>query len=222
MKRIKTTSTNIKKILAQWDAEIPESILQQQEQRQSRRLFLGQSVALIGGLATATLVSAKGQTKASSQAVLSEPWLTVAAVQEHLFPRISGEKASPGASDINALEYLQVMLNTPDADSDEGDFIIKGVGWLNGVANNLAGHPFTKLNKVDRERVLKKISTSTSGENWLSMLLNYIFEALLTDPVYSGNTNKAGWQWLEHQAGFPRPPVNKKYWLLDKKTGGIK
>ncbi len=222
MKKFKTTTTNIKKMLAQWDAEIPESILQQQQQRQSRRVFLGQSAALMGGFAVAGLVSAKAQTKLGSKAALSEPWLTVAAVQEHLFPRTTGEKASPGASDIHALEYLQVMLNTPDADSDEGDFIIKGVGWLNGVANNLAGRPFIKLSKVDGERVLKKIAASTAGENWLSMLLNYIFEALLSDPVYGGNTNKAGWQWLEHQAGFPRPPADKKYWLLAKKTGGIK
>ncbi len=226
MKRFKTSTTNIKKMLAQWDAEVPESVLQQQKQRQSRRVFLGQSVALIGGVATATLVSAKGQTKdqvkTSSKQAISEPWLTVSAVQEHLFPRTTGDQASPGASDVHALEYLQAMLNTPDADSDEHDFIIKGVSWLDGVANNLVGHPFIKLNKADRERVLKKISTSTSGENWLSMLLNYIFEALLTDPVYGGNTNKTGWQWLEHQAGFPRPPENKKYWLLNKKTGGIK
>ncbi len=221
MKRIKTTGKNIKKMLAQWDTEIPESILLQQKQRQSRRLFLGQSVALIGGVAAATWVSAKGSIKASLKPVLSEPWVTVSAVQEHLFPRITGEHASPGARDIQALEYLQGMLSTPDVDSDEGDFIIKGVGWLNGVANNLAGHPFIKLNKVDRERVLKKISASTSGENWLSMLLNYIFEALLTDPVYGGNTNKTGWQWLEHQAGFPRPPADKKYWLLDKNKRAI-
>ncbi len=226
MKKFKPTNTNIKKILAQWDTEIPESILQQQKQRQSRRLFLGQSVALIGGVATATLVSAKTRVATTGvQTTLSEPWLTVSAVQEHLFPRTSGEHASPGARDIHALEYLQVMLNTPDADNDERNFIINGVSWLDGVANNLAGHPFIKLNKAEREQVLKKISSSTSGENWLSTLLSYIFEALLTDPIYGGNTKKSGWQWLEHQAGFPRPPANKKYWMLDarsRKVGHIK
>lgn len=220
MKKTKPNNISISKILSNWDKEIPASILLSQEKRQSRRLFLGQSMGLISGVAAATLVSAKVQ--ANSQSVLAEPWLTLSAVQEHLFPRISGKNASPGAIDINALEYLQVMLNTPGADSDEGDFIIKGVSWLDGVANNLAGQPFVKLNKDKRERVLKKISASTSGENWLSTLLNYIFESLLTDPVYGGNTSKTGWQWLEHQAGFPRPPANKKYWLLDKKTGGIK
>ncbi len=223
MKKFKITHTNIQKILAQWDVEIPESILQQQKQRQSRRIFLGQSVALIGGVAAATLVSAKTKNsfKAGGQATLPEPWLTISAVQEHLFPRTTGKHSSPGARDINALEYLQVILNTPDADTDERNFIIKGVTWLNGVANSMLGHSFIKLNNADRERVLKKINASTSGENWLSTLLTYIFEALLTDPVYGGNTNGRGWQWLEHQAGFPRPPENKKYWLL-KKTGGEK
>jgi gluconate 2-dehydrogenase gamma chain len=45
----------------------------------------------------------------------------------------------------------------------------------------------------------------------LSLLLYYIFEALLSDPVYGGNPGGIGWQWLEHQPGFPRPPADKIY-----------
>jgi gluconate 2-dehydrogenase gamma chain len=45
------------------------------------------------------------------------------------------------------------------------------------------------------------------------MLLDYIMEALLTDPVYGGNPNSIGWQWLKHQPGFPRPttPLKRRY-----------
>ena len=39
------------------------------------------------------------------------------------------------------------------------------------------------------------------GRAWLSLLLYYIFEALLSDPVYGGNPDGIGWQWLEHQPG---------------------
>jgi len=199
---------NVHEILKQWNLEVPESILQQQ----SRRSFLTQSMGLIGGVAIGSLVVSKVQ--ANSKSTLLDPWLTIAAVQEHLFPAITGDNVSPGANEINALAYLQVMLNAPDADSDEKKFIKKGVSWLNGVSNNSFGQSFLKLNKAKREQVLQIINKSESGTNWLSTLLRYIFEALLTDPIYSGNKNKQGWQWLEHQAGFPRPPENKKYWLL--------
>jgi gluconate 2-dehydrogenase gamma chain len=52
------------------------------------------------------------------------------------------------------------------------------------------------------------------GRAWLSLLLYYIFEALLSDPVYGGNPGEIGWRWLEHQPGFPRPPADKIYGSL--------
>ncbi len=215
MKRNKAPRSVIQKILDEWDRAIPESVLLQQKQRQSRRLFLGQSLGLIGSVAITTRVMAKSSTNIKTTSpVLSEPWITLAVVQQQLFPRGQEVNASPGAADFNALAYLQTMLNTPDADTDEKQFILQGVNWLNGVANNQFGRAFIKLNHNDRESVLKTISGSEAGENWLSVLLTYIFEALLSDPVYGGNTHQLGWQWLEHQAGFPRPPANKKYWLV--------
>ena len=36
-------------------------------------------------------------------------------------------------------------------------------------------------------------------------MLLYIFEALLSDPVYGANVNEAGWNWLGYAAGLPRP-----------------
>jgi len=50
------------------------------------------------------------------------------------------------------------------------------------------------------------------------MLLTYILEALLTDPVYGGNPNGIGWTWLQHQPGFPTPTEDKKYYKLRKDT----
>lgn len=59
--------------------------------------------------------------------------------------------------------------------------------------------------------MLKKISQSRAGENWLSLLLYYLLESLTLDPIYGGNTDGMGWQWLGHQAGFPRPVQGKTY-----------
>jgi len=185
----------------------------------SRRHFFKQTTGLMVGMSFSATVMAKNKSKDSLSQTSNEPWLTISEVQEHLFPRTVtiNNLPSPGAKDINAIGYLQTMLHLPSADKEETDFIIKGVGWLNGVANNQTGKPFIKLNDKQRERVLKKISASEAGENWLSTLIRYIFEALLADPVYGGNTKQLGWQWLKHQAGYPQPPKNKKYWMLKRK-----
>jgi len=221
-KKSEQSKATIKALLSQWDAELPKSIIEKQKKISSRRLFLGQSIGLMGSLTLSSAVVAKIQDNSKVFNTLKQPWISLSEVQEHLFPRIGdinikGSEFSPGAKDINAIQYLQTMLSTPDADSDESKFIIKGVEWLDGVANSMANRPFKKLDYSMREKVLKKISASESGENWLSMLLRYIFEALLADPVYGGNTNSMGWKWLEHQPGFPRPPEDKKYWMLKGK-----
>ena len=39
----------------------------------------------------------------------------------------------------------------------------------------------------------------------------YIFEALLSDPVYGGNPEGIGWRWLGHRPGFPRPNQRNRY-----------
>lgn len=206
-------------ILNAWDNDVTLEGIKRQKKRLSRRIFLGQSLGLIAATAIPTFVSAKVNKLPTE---LTQPWLTLAKVQNHLFPRTGdinnqkSDKFSPGAKDINAIAYLLAMLEAPDSDQAERKFIMKGVGWLDGVANSLEKSAFIKLNKIQRERVLKKISESDAGETWISTLLRYIFEALLTDPVYGGNTNRMGWAWLEHQPGFPRPPENKKYWMLSK------
>jgi len=213
-KNKRSLALSTKEILQAWNEDIPQDIILKQKKRSSRRDFFFQSTALAGSLALSQTVLSKSKKNGSN---LKQPWLTISEVQNHLFPRVghlTEKGSSPSANDINAIGYLQLILNTPDADPDEREFVIKGTTWLDGMANNMIGKPFIKLNKDERERVLRKISESESGESWLSTLLRYIFEALLTDPVYRGNTNQVGWQWLEHQPGFPRPSANKKYWLL--------
>ena len=61
---------------------------------------------------------------------------------------------------------------------------------------------------------MRQIEQSRAGRNWLSLLLTYVLEALLADPVYGGNPDGIGWQWLEHQPGYPRPPADKSWYKL--------
>ena len=157
------------------------------------------------------------RSEAKERLNLSEPWLTLAEVQEHLFPAENTyPNISPGAKDIHALQYLQTMMKTPGFDQEESELIKNGVGWLNDLAKQQYQKMFIQLDTEKKEKLLRRIESSRAGSRWLSVLLTYLIEALLTDPVYEGNPNGIGWKWLQHQPGFPRPSKNKKYYKLGK------
>lgn len=146
---------------------------------------------------------------------LKDPWLTLAEVQEHLFPaETEAPLISPGAKDIHALDYLRAMMAAPDFDKTKHELIIKGVTWLNELSKQNHSKMFIQLDSETKEKILRRIESSRPGQRWLSVILTYLLEALLTDPVYAGNPDGIGWAWLQHQAGFPRPPEDKKYFNL--------
>ncbi len=136
-----------------------------------------------------------------------EQWQTLAAVQAHLFP---SEPNSPGAPEINATGYLHFALIDPD----EREFIKMGVFQLDRLAQYMEGKGFLALSTAQRELLLRRFEMGKNGKRWLTIILEYILEALLTDPIYGGNPNGIGWKWLDHHPGFPRPPANKRYYLL--------
>ncbi|RDH80749.1 MAG: hypothetical protein DIZ80_17130 [endosymbiont of Galathealinum brachiosum] len=182
-----------------------------------------QFVQLIAIASTSWPLMSRANTKTLGQDAdlvykdLTDPWLSLAAVQEHLFP---ADESSPGAKDISALRFLRNMLDTPDLESDEKEFIIQGVGWLNDLSIKNHKQTFIKLNDSEKEKVLRKIESSRAGSRWLSLMMNYLIEALLSDPVYGGNKDSKGWQWLEHIPGFPTPTSNQVYFKLGKQING--
>lgn len=138
-------------------------------------------------------------------------WVTIATVQNHLFP---SEVDAPGSIEINALSYLHAFLSNPATDPSEIEFILTGTHSLQNFSQQSQQKSFTDLSIEQRESVLREFEKQADGRRWLVNILNYILEALLTDPVYGGNPDGIGWKWLEHRAGEPRPPANKRYWLL--------
>ncbi|KHE91875.1 MAG: gluconate 2-dehydrogenase subunit 3 family protein [Candidatus Scalindua rubra] len=139
---------------------------------------------------------------------LNDPWLTIDVVQDHLFP---SETDSPGAKEINAITYLRNVISSPAIDQDEKEFILNGVKWLNDLSLEKHEAVFTQLSYSQRTDMLRQITESRAGRRWVSKLLTYIIEALLGDPVYGGNPDGVGWNWLNHHPGFPRPPKHKRY-----------
>ena len=182
----------------------------------SRRAFL-QRLALLGSLLAGYPAAILAELRSAAPArkspgwVNEDPWKTLAAVLEHLFPAATN---TPGASDIQAIAYLHSTIENPAADGEDRTFLVNGVGWLNDLAREETGQPFVVLDEAQKEVLLRKIEQSRAGRNWLSRLLTYLLEALLADPVYGGNPDGIGWQWLEHQPGYPRPPADKSWYKL--------
>ena len=131
------------------------------------------------------------------------------AVQMQLFP---ADGDGPSASDINGLTYLEWALTDP-GNMEDGDreFIIKGIAWLQEFSKETEDKPFTRLSNKQQHTLLAQFSKTEVHENWMSLLVYYLLEALLLDPVYGGNPDGIGWKWLEHQPGFPRPGKDQIY-----------
>ncbi len=125
-------------------------------------------------------------------------WRTLQSIQNHLFPKNGN---FPLAEDFSSLRYLKIVSHHPSFDKDDLRFIFEGVdeivrvGWKNTLA------------KDEKEKIMINFSKTTFGRNWISMVLNYTLEALLSDPLYGGNVSQKGWRSLDHKAGIPRPTV---------------
>ncbi|NHZ84565.1 MAG: gluconate 2-dehydrogenase subunit 3 family protein [Planctomycetia bacterium] len=132
-------------------------------------------------------------------------------VQEQLFPKSND---APGASDINSLNYLHFVLTDPDIDEDNKNLLISGVDWLEEECQTTFNKSFSNLLSKEKDKVFRIIEKSNWGYRWLSLNLIYIFEALLSDPIYGGNPDEIGWRWLEHVPGFPRPNADNMYGKL--------
>nr|CRH04582.1 conserved protein of unknown function [Candidatus Magnetococcus massalia] len=166
---------------------------------------------LLKGVAGGALTALFPIRTAAADSVAEEPWQLLEQVQSHLLPT---EEHAPGAKEINALPYLRRMMDDGHMEQQEQAFILQGSGWLSDLAQQQLKQPFLKLDGAQQKRLLEHIAKSSAGENWLSTLLYYLLEALLSDPVYGGNPDGIGWQWLTHTAGYPRPPADKTYTRL--------
>ncbi|NNK32039.1 MAG: gluconate 2-dehydrogenase subunit 3 family protein [Xanthomonadales bacterium] len=169
----------------------------------SRRRFL---IAAAGGT-VALLFAQQGGANADSDRPV-DPWPILEATLEHMLPT---EPESPGAKEIHALDYLRFVVADPRIDAEERDFLLQGSRWLDELARQRTKKTFIELGFDDREALLRQITRSAAGENWVSTLLSYLLEALLTAPAYGGNTDGIGWRWLEYVPGFPLPGPGTRY-----------
>jgi len=130
------------------------------------------------------------------------PMQTIAMVQKDLFPSTD---LVPSSEYINANFYLSKILTHSRVTLEDKIFIRDGVKWLNEEAITKYKKVYAKLSKKQRQKVLQEVADSDWGESWLAIIMTYLMEAMLADPVYGGNKGEIGWKWLNHQGGLPRP-----------------
>jgi gluconate 2-dehydrogenase gamma chain len=181
-----------------------------------RRHFL--KITSAGAAATAAttasmpLFSAPKQQAAGDDGLSDRQWQTLDAVLDHLFP---SETEAPGVREVMAVYWLQRVLRDDETDEVHKQFLRAGVAQVDETASELYQKSFAGLQHEQREAVLRHMEKNQQqGRAWLQEMIRYIFEALLSDPVYGGNPQAVGWKWLQHTPGFPRPPKEKRYFLL--------
>ncbi len=166
------------------------SYKQQGKKEMKRRIFLG-----LGMTVTATagwsFFGFFGNRK-------EDKWRTLQSVQNHLFPANAPFSA---AETVASARFLKMVSRDDSFDSSDLAFIFEGVeilrerGWKN------------MLSHEEKEPILQRSAQTQFGRNWIALVLNYTFEALLGDPIYGGNVHEKGWKSLHHHPGKPRPGV---------------
>lgn len=188
---------------------IPKSLRAPRKWQMQRRQFL--RVILAGAVATQIpwWVACSHDSKTTKDFNLNDEQKQILIfVQDFLFP---SDGNGPGASDFKAEEYMLWVLSDENMDPEEKQYLINGMAWVEETSQEEKGQSFLSLSEMEREEILERISKEVWGESWYSMNLNFIFEALLSDPIYGSNINKEGWNWLEHNPGHPRPSAEMKY-----------
>ena len=156
----------------------------------TRRIFIA-SIILTG---TALTLLPQG----ARTPIRIEPYKVIEAVQETLFPE--GLEA-PSALEFGATNYLATVSTHSSFWADDLKFLAYGAELL-----MMKEHDFLSMNAKSRDEALRDfVSDSPKGKNWVSLILFYTIEALLSDPIYEGNRENLGWKWLNHNTGQPQP-----------------
>ena len=158
-----------------------------------RRTFF--KFTTISLLALSTQVSIAKIIQKDSLLILEE-------VYEVLFPKTD---TMPSSKEFNAINYLLTNINHMSFLDYDKNLILQGTkDFMFNFPN------FLTLNKEEKKKLIYSIVNNNDYANtWLSKLVSFGIEALLSDPIYGGNSSQIGWKSINHKIGYPRP--QKKY-----------
>ncbi len=186
----------------------------------NRRKWL--QLALLGGIAASTpwITSCEsgetndGPNLNGGDIFTHEEMQNIYALQNVLLPE---EGYGPSAAQMNAHQYFVWSLSDKHLPTSEKDyFVSKSIACFD-LCKEQMGKSFHKLQPVEMENFLLKNMSENWFESYISKMITVIFEATLLDPIYGGNIDEKGWEWLEHLPGNPRPTEQTKYPEILKK-----
>lgn len=117
----------------------------------------------------------------------------------------------PSAAQMNAHQYFVWFLNDEHLPKSEKDYFSGKTLQFIDLCKKQRGSSFHQLSIIEQENFILKNISEGWFESYLSRMITVVFEATLLDPIYGGNTEEAGWNWLEHIPGIPRPNTDTKY-----------
>ena len=172
----------------------------------SRRSFIKGTTALVL-LSQLQLLDSCTKDFVENNVLDEQQYKILVSIQNILFPK--GE-FGPSAKEINAHLYLIWVLSDEFVLKDDKKYLVDGLQWIQETAQEDYYKDYLNLSDKEKEQLISNVSQKTWGENWLSYMLSYVIEAMVSDPIY-GFQNGVGVKWLNHQYGLPRPTKSTKY-----------
>lgn len=125
-----------------------------------------------------------------------------------LFPKST---IAPSALELKADIYYLWYLQDNRLKPKKREYLVYGLDKIQKYAIDNLDSNFIDLPLQKQEEIIKFISTTKWGKNYLSSLMTIIFEAMFANPVYESNPDKIGWQWLNFKGGYPEPSIRNRY-----------
>ncbi len=125
-----------------------------------------------------------------------------------LFPKST---IAPCALDLKADIYYLWYLQDNRLKPKNREYLVFGLDKIQKYTLDNLNSSFTDLANDEQKEVIKYISTTKWGKNYLSSLMTIIFEAMFANPIYECNPDRIGWQWLNFKGGYPEPSIRNRY-----------
>jgi hypothetical protein len=180
----------------------------------NRRRWL--QLAILGGVA----VSTPWITSCDTETPQDEPNLdgggiftheemkNIYAFQNFLLP---AEGDGPSAGEMNAHQYFIWSLSDKHFSASDKDYFVGKSIEVFELCKEQMSKPFHQLVEMEMENFILKNISESWFESYIARMITVIFEATLLDPIYGGNIDEKGWEWLAHTPGSPRPNETTKY-----------
>lgn len=190
------------------EVEIPDTFKNIEKWEVNRRKFL--KVSLIAGAATqiGLFTSCSRDLEAANDYLTAEQSTILKDLLMIIFP---DDGNGPSADDINSFGYILWVLSDNYRKPEDNDYIIEGLDWANETAVEIYQESFVNLNKDEQEKLVALFVELDWGKNWMSVMVTLVLESLLLDPIYGGNVEEQGWNWLDHVSGVPRPTEETRF-----------